>query len=326
MSKRKLDSKSFAKQKQKRRKWLTFVRMCRYGINNFSRNAWLTIAATAVMTITLLIIFTAVVAHSILSDTVGQLRDKVDMSIYVKTATTDQQAGTIAQQLRKLSSVRSVSYVSAAVSRQQQIQTNRNDVAVLAAFNEATNENPGILHIVVQNIDNTSQLSTFVNDNSLLKQSIDPAHAPSFAGERRASIESIGRAISFVEQVGVAASLVFVAISSLIIFNTIRMAIFNRKEEIQMMKLIGADKSFIRGPFVVEAMVYGFIAAIIATGLGFAGLFASSKTLASYQISVQPTVNFVTSYGVFVLLSMIALGAFIGILSSLLATQRYLKL
>ena len=104
------------------------------------------------------------------------------------------------------------------------------------------------------------------------------------------------------------------------------MAIFNRKEEIQMMKLIGADRSFIRGPFVVEAIVYGFIAAVIATGLGFAILYASSKTLESYQIAVQPTIDFVTFYAGFVLLGMIVIGAIIGVVSSLLATQRYLKL
>jgi len=112
----------------------------------------------------------------------------------------------------------------------------------------------------------------------------------------------------------------------LIIFNTIRMAIFNRKEEIQMMKLIGADKSFIRGPFVVEAIVYGFIAAIIATGLGVALLYGSAETLKSYQISVQPTIDIVTFYIGFVLLGMILTGAIIGVISSLLATRRYLKL
>lgn len=326
MSKQKLDSKSFARQKQNRRKWLTFVRMCRYGINNFSRNAWLTIAATAVMTITLLIIFTAVVTRSILADSVNELRQKVDMSIYLKTDTTDDQGNAVKQQLLKLSSVQSVDYVSAVQARGQIVQDNKNDVQYLDALKEATNKNPAILRIVVRDINDTSQLSNFVDTNSLLKQHIDPARVPSFAGERRASIESIGRAISFAEKVGVIASLVFVAISSLIIFNTIRMAIFNRKEEIQMMKLIGADSSFIRGPFVVEALVYGFIAAIIATGLGLAGLFASAKTLSSYQIDVQPTINFVTSYGVFVLLGMIALGGFIGVVSSMLATQRYLKL
>ena len=64
---------------------------------------------------------------------------------------------------------------------------------------------------------------------------------------------------------GSIATVVFVVISSLVVFNTIRMAIFNRKDEIEMMKLIGAERSFIRGPFIVEAIMYGFIAAIIAT-------------------------------------------------------------
>ena len=325
-AKRKLDSKAFARQKQSRRKWLTFVRMCRYGINNFSRNAWLTIAATAVMTITLLIIFTAVAARSVLVETVGQLRDKVDMSIYVKTETTDDEANAIIAELQKLPSVRSVTYISAAAGRELIAQENKNDVDYLEALKEATNKNPGVLRVIVEDINDTSELSTFVDTNALLQKHIDTNRAPSFAGERKASIESIGRAVGFAERVGIVASLIFVAISSLIIFNTIRMAIFNRKEEIQMMKLIGADQSFIRGPFVVEAIVYGFIAAVIATALGFAMLYASSSTLASYQIAVQPTIDFVTFYAGFVLLGMILVGAFIGVVSSLLATRRYLKL
>ena len=326
MSRRKLDSKAFAKQKQSRRKWLTFVRMCRYGVNNFSRNAWLTIAATAVMTITLLIIFIAVASRSILIETVGQLRDKVDMSIYLKTDTPDDQANAIKKELLTLSTVKSVTYVSSTQARDIIAQENKNDVNYLAALNEATNMNPGILHVVVTNIDDTTQLASFVDNDKLLKQYIDTSRKPSFAGERKATIASIGHAINFAQEVGVIASLVFVTISSLIIFNTIRMAIFNRKEEIQMMKLIGADQSFIRGPFVVEAVVYGFIAAIIATGIGYGLLFSSSNTLASYDIAVQPTINFAVFYGGFVVLGMIIVGAIIGVISSLLATRRYLKI
>jgi cell division transport system permease protein len=195
----------------------------------------------------------------------------------------------------------------------------------LAALKEATNKNPGVLRVVVEDINDTSQLAAFVENNDTLKQHIDPDRAPSFAGERKASIESIGRAVGFAEKAGIIASLVFVAISSLIIFNTIRMAIFNRKEEIQMMKLIGADQSFIRGPFVVEAIVYGFIAAIIATALGFAMLYSIAPSLNGY-LNVQSTIDFITTYIGFVLLGMILVGAFIGVVSSLLATRRYLKL
>lgn len=104
------------------------------------------------------------------------------------------------------------------------------------------------------------------------------------------------------------------------------MAIFNRKEEIQMMKLIGADRSFIRGPFVVEAIVYGFIAAIVATGLGILALYSVRDKLLSYDVAVQPTIDAATLYIGFVLIAMILAGALIGVVSSLFATQKYLKL
>ena len=104
------------------------------------------------------------------------------------------------------------------------------------------------------------------------------------------------------------------------------MAIFNRREEIQMMKLIGAERSFIRGPFLVEAVVYGFFAALIATGLGFGLLVLAAPALQAQDIAVQGTLNLMTFYAGFVLLAMILIGAIIGIISSSLATRRYLKL
>jgi cell division transport system permease protein len=104
------------------------------------------------------------------------------------------------------------------------------------------------------------------------------------------------------------------------------MAIFNRKEEIQMMKLIGADKSFIRGPFLVEAIIYGIIAAIIATVLGIWALRSSAGTLASYQVSVQPAITLVTNFVPFIFLGMVGVGALIGVISSLFATYKYLKI
>lgn len=326
MSKRKLDARAFAQQKRKRRQWLTFVRMCRYGVNNFSRNAWLTIAATAVMTITLLIVFMTMSARQVLVDTVDQIKEKVDMSIYLQSDTTEAQATAIKQDLLKLSSVKRVTYISAAQARENNANNNKDDIGVLNAIKEATNKLPSTLRINLNDINDTSQLNDFVKNNKDLKEHIDPDRSPSFAGERRDAIQNIGRWVGFAEKIGLAASGLFVIISSLIVFNTIRMAIFNRKEEIQMMKLIGADRSFIRGPFVVEAVVYGFIAAIVATGAGIAILYSSSEKLLSYGVVIQPTISFVTNYLAFILLAMIAIGAIIGVLSSLFATRKYLKI
>jgi cell division transport system permease protein len=130
----------------------------------------------------------------------------------------------------------------------------------------------------------------------------------------------------FAERFGIGTAILFIASSSLIIFNTIRMAIFNRKDEIQMMKLIGADRSFIRGPFIVEAVFYGFIAAVIATIIGITVLYISKDGLQSYGIQIETVVRFVTNYAGVTLLGMMLVGAIIGVVSSLLATRRYLKI
>lgn len=326
MSKRKLDAKAFSHQKRTRRQWITFVRMCRYGVNNFSRNAWLTIAATAVMTVTLLIIFTTVAARNVLVDTIGEIRDKVDMSIYVKTATSAEDVATIEAGLSKLSTVKRVSYISPEDARKAFAETNKTNSGALEALNEASNQFPGTFRISPTDINKTDELKAFVKDNPVLKKDIDTNRPPSFAGTRRSAIENIGRFLNFAQVAGLIASIIFIAISSLIIFNTIRMAIFNRKDEIQMMKLIGADRGFIRGPFIVEAMVYGFIAAVVATALGISLLYSSSQKLLDYGILVKGTLNYVTDYLPLVILAMIVLGALIGTISSLLATRRYLKI
>ena len=318
--------KALSQQKRHRRQWITFLRMCRYGVNNFTRNAWLTIAATAVMTITLFVVFLSFASHNVLTDTVDQLRDKVSMSLYLKTDTSQDDVDAVVSEVKKLSSVTDVSVRSPEDARSAFIEENKSDSGTIGAVEEATNKFPWTLSIKILNINDTSQLANIVEDNKLVADHIDPDRAPSFAGSRRSAIESIGRAADFAQKIGILASVVFVGISMLIIFNTIRMAIFNRREEIQMMKLIGAERSFIRGPFLVEAIVYGFFAAVIATGLGFALLIFAAPTLKTYEINIQPTVDLATYYLGFLLLAMIVIGAIIGVVSSLLATRRYLKI
>ena len=326
MSKRKVDSKTFAQQRRRRRRFLTFFRMVRYGVNNFSRNAWLTIAATAVMTITLLIIFTAFVARDILTNTVNTIRDSVDMTVYVKSDTDETDVRTVAQKIEQLATVRSTSIITPSEARQEYINKKKTDANSLNALNNSDADFLWSIRIKMVDINNVTELEQFVKDDAALKKIIDTNNEPSFAGPYKDAIEKIGGAVRFADRTGIIAGSVFVVISSLIIFNTIRMAIFNRREEIQMMKLIGAERSFIRGPFVVEAIMYGFIAAIIATGLGVLGVYAAQGTLEGNGIAIGQTADWLIIYSPFVLLAMIVIGAFIGIVSSLLATRHYLKI
>lgn len=325
-NKKKLDAKTISQQKRHRRQWITFLRMCRYGVNNFTRNAWLTIAATAVMTITLFVIFVSVISQNVMSNTLETVRDRVTMAIYLKTETTSEDVQKVVAEVEKLDSVVEVTTQSPEQAREDFIEKNKTDAGTLDAVKEATNKLPWTLNIRIVDINDTTELAALVKDNEVVKAHVDPDREPSFAGSRRDAIETIANTAAFAQNVGIIVSVVFVAISTLIIFNTIRMAIFNRREEIQMMKLIGAERSFIRGPFIVEAVVYGFFAALLASGIGFALFIFAAPSLRAVDITVDPTTQLLTIYAGFVLLAMIIIGALIGIISSLLATRRYLKL
>jgi cell division transport system permease protein len=317
-------AKTIKQQKRHRRQWITFLRMCRYGVNNFTRNAWLTVAATVVMTLTLLIIFLSVTARNVLVDTGSQISSTVKPSIYLKTDTDEAVVNDVADELRDLQSVTSVTIESPSEARQKIAEDNSSNATYLEAIKEMNSQLPWTISVSTADINDTNELLEFVSTNEAI---LDNASRPaSFQGERRATIDVIAGAVQFAQNLGFVVGGVFVLISMLIIFNTIRMAIFNRRDEIQMMKLIGADRSFIRGPFLVEAMFYGFIAALIATLVGYGILYAVQPTLADNEISIQPTIDFLVSYVGFVLLGMILIGALIGIISSTLATRRYLKI
>ena len=323
---KKVTAKEFALQKRKRRQWITFVRMLRYGVNNFSRNAWLTVAATAMMTLTLFVIMVSFVSRNVLLDTVAQIRDRVTMSMYVQHDADEEEIAQAQRDIERLEGVTSVQYVSPSEYKEEYRENNREDERALAALNLADVPFPGVFRVNVADINNPEMLDEYVRTNELYQEIADSERDPSFAGDRRDAIDAIGRWVGFAEKMGLFMSIVLATISSLIVFNTIRMAIFNRKEEIKMMKLIGADKSFIRGPFLVEAAVYGLIAAVIATVLCVALLMAAQPTLESYGILIDPTLNFMTVYVGFVLLGTILLGALIGVISSLFATRKYLKI
>ena len=254
---KKQNSKVIMQHKQRRRKTLTLWRITKYGANSFVRNAWLSVAATAVMTVTLVIIFGSLLARSILMDTVDDIKNKVDMSIYLKKGVSNSDILKMQKAIKDLPSVTDITYTSPQEARDRFARKNSADADIRKALIESNNEFFGIFNVKLVDISNSTELKNLVENNKLIKSNLDPDHPPTYASDRNEIIKNISNTINFAEKVGILAGSIFVIIASLIIFNTIRMAIFNRREEIYMMKLIGANKSFIAGPFLVEISARG---------------------------------------------------------------------
>ncbi len=314
--------------KRFRRKWVTWMRMLRYGINSFTRNSWLTIAATAVMTVTLLIILMAVVARVLLGNIITSTQDRVSIPINLRPDATQQQIRTAKEKLAAVSDVKEVQYLTLEQMKKEYIETAKPSVEELRAISDLP-VSPFFpkFSVILHDANQTDELKKFVRSdpNILAVLHTDPRRAPVFSGDSSKIIRTISSWISTAQTIGLIAGVAFIAISTLIIFNTIRMAIFNRRDEIEMMKLIGADKGFIRNPFVVEAVMYGWVAAILATVIGCVAFLALEAKLNTYGIGTSNIHTAIIFYWWLIFGAVAGVGTAIGVLSSRLAVQRYLK-
>jgi cell division transport system permease protein len=293
---------------------------------SFARNAWMTVAAIAIMTITLMIISATLIARNVMSTVVSDVVDKVSMSVYLKQELSAAEVGGIADEMGALDSVASVAMTSPTEANEAAIakmieKENITNPDVIEALREAPNKLPWTINVKIFDLNDTVELEDFVYNSAIMEGKLD-AKPPSFSGSKRESINTIAAVAGGVEKFGLIAGVVFMVIAVLVIFNTIRMAIFSRREEIYMMKLIGAGKSFIRGPFVIEAMMYGFVAAGITCGAVWGVMMFLSERIGA---TIEPTVGLLREWWWVAGLGLVAVGSLIGIVSAMLAAKKYLK-
>lgn len=309
------------------KRYNTFRRIVRTGLLNFVRNAWLAIAAIAIMTVTLTIILFSIVANATFANTIAQINDKIDISVYLKDDITDRQRKQLTEALKELPNVRDVSYVSKEDALEKYRTDNANKQSLLQAISETGNPLPASLSIDPVDPTKIETIRQFLDkpENKALQ---DPQAGTSYSGERKVAIDNISHATSILRRVGVVAVLLFAIISVLIIFNTIQMAIFNRRDELTIMRLLGATTWYIRGPFVVESILHGIIAAIVSVTILHAIFVTASSALRASSLGLLD-ISYSSQYfsdNFFKLLTMqLLIGIVIGAVSSTIATRRYLK-
>ncbi|HEY1645703.1 MAG TPA: permease-like cell division protein FtsX [Candidatus Saccharimonadales bacterium] len=308
-----------------KRRLITLGRIIQTGVLNFMRNIGLAVAAVAVMVVTLTVLLLSVVINSTFSNTVAQITTKIDISVYLKDSDTTAQTNQLISQLKGLSNVASVQYLDKAQVLKQYEAQNAGNQGLALAISETSNPLPATIHVKPKNLNKISSIKSFlVEPNVAALQS----NAPSYSGTLEQAINNITHATDILRELGVIAVIVFAVICVLIIFNTLQMAIFNRRDEIQIMRLLGANTSYIRGPFVVESAIYGFLAAIISVLLINSLFVTASSTLQATTLgllNIGYATNYFDSHFWLFLTTQILIGIMIGAVSATIATRRYLK-
>jgi cell division transport system permease protein len=309
-----------------KRKLITFERVIKTGFVNFIRNISLSVAATAVMVVTLTIVLFSVIANATFTNTIDQITDKIDISVYLKDSVNEQQRNDLITKLKGLQNVRSIEYVSKDQALENYQKANQDNLDLLLAISQTDNPLPATIQVKPKDPLKIDEIKNVLEKPDVKQLQ---SNETSYSGDRKAAIDKITNATAFFTKAVFIGIIVFAVISMLIIFNTIQMAIFNRRDELTIMRLLGASTWYIKGPFIVETMLYGIVSAVVSLSLCNA-LFvvqdqafdASSLGLLDIKFANQ---YFSDHFLLFLAMQLIA-GMAIGAISALIATQRYLKL
>lgn len=303
------------------RRWITTWRVMQAGTRNFFRNAWLSIAAIAMMVITLTVILGSIILNIALNDTLDEVTNKIDIAIYFNDEVTTETVEQIQQDLQNDPNVTGTVYISKDQALSRYRDQNRDNPELLEAINERENPLPSSLEVRVSDLKQIDGIIAITQDEDYLAS----IQETSLGEDRKKTIDRIANIKEFLITAGLGASVIFAGVAILIIFNTIRIAIFSRSDEIQIMRLIGATNSFIRGPFIWEAMLDGIVAATITLVVAYMAIFAGATKIINY-VNFSSTITIFENYWTLVGIGVIALGMLIGVVSSVLAMTRYLKL
>ena len=304
-------------------------RIIKYGTKGFGRNIWLSSAATIVMAITLIILFVTVVASAILTNTANMMRDKIDITIYFEPETSVKDLDELKEIISKDGNIKSVVVSTSEEEYEKFLAENAESEEIINVLDDEMkalmiSKMQATMRIKVYDVDNLDSIKSIVENDEKFQKYLDDEMAPTY-DVNQVEIATITSWARIARTGGLVLAIVFLIISVLIIFSTIRMAIFSRREEIYMMKLVGADKHFIRGPFLVEAEICGVIAGLIAATVSYFGFMFLAPKLSGYGINVEEIVSLLESNKlIIVYLVFVGIGIIIGRVSADLAVSKYL--
>lgn len=304
--------------------WVTIKRVIKSGWTNFRRNGLVSYAAVLVTTITLSVIAALFLFQASLSSLIVSLQDKVDISVYFTVDAPEEKILNLKQTLEKIPEVRSVEYTSADEEVLQFRERHADDYLTLQALDEIGN-NPfgGSISIKAKDSVQYETISRMLEgDSDVARENAQIIERINFA-QNKIVIEKLNRLIAGAREGGLAVTVVLALISIIIMFTTVRLTIYMVREEIGVMRLVGASGAYIRGPFLVEGMLYGIFAWVITIILFLPITYFATRSLDGLlPINLyQYYVSHLFSVGGMILL----ISLFLGAVSSMLAVRKYLN-
>lgn len=301
-----------------------FRRVIKAGFVGFWRNAYVSLASIFALTVALFVIGATMFIDQLLTTSLNTLQSKVDINVYFVPDAPQAEIDRLVTGLEALPEVEYVKFTSREDALAEYRLRNQNDEIAMQALEEL-NENPLGANLAVQ-AEQTSQyeiIAKYLDEQQANEQpQLQVIDEVNFA-KNKDSIDTLTGVINATEKASLAVMVVLLIASVLITFNTIRLAIYTAREEISIMRLVGASNMFIRGPFMLQGVMYGFLAGLTAL-ISFYPIMVwlGPRTEEFFELNLL-TYYFDNLGYIFVVL--VGIGVVLGLVSSTLAIARHLK-
>ena len=288
------------------------------GARNIRANRQMSIASIGVLVACMLLIGAAVLFSLNADAVMGYIESQNDVVVFVKDKASDKEAEGLGDTLMEVDNVASVRYISKKEALEGQMEKLGNSSYLMDALME-DNPLPATYYVKVKDLELLSATVEEIQDLDLVLDVNSPT-------DMAATLVGIKKAVNLG---GLAIVAILGAVSILIVSNTIKLTVFNRRREISIMKYVGATDSFIRLPFLVEGVIIGLCSALLAFGLLWVGYYylldwLSTGTSSWLQLAYQNLIQF-EDIAYRMLAGFCGAGVVFGIAGSLFFVGRYLK-
>lgn len=306
--------------------WVNTKRILRSGFVNFWRNSIVSIASVLIMTVTLFTLGLVIFMGALLQGFLIQIQDKVDVNIYFTTTAPGESIVSLKSEVEKLPEVASVAYTSREDALTAFQERHADDYLTIQALQEL-GDNPlgATLGVKARETSQYESIAKYLGSRTDLTTGSGAIIDKINYEQNRVAIERLTAVIDGARTLGFAVTFFLIIVSIVITFNTVRLAIYTAREEIAVMRLVGASNWYTRGPFIVEGVMYGVFSAIIALILFYPATLWLGRVTEKFFGGVNLFSYYTSNFGE-VFLVVVGGGTLLGAVASFLAVRKYLKI
>ena len=306
--------------------WIKLKRIVRSGFFSFWRNGFVSLSSILVMMVTLFVIGSTIFSGAILTSTLEQIKDKVDINVYLIRTAPESDILALKKDLEQLPEVLPpVTYISRDEALANFKTRHQNDQFTLQALDElGVNPLGATLNIKAKDPSQYESIAQFLQSKSTANGSNNSIIDKVNYYQNKDAIDRLTHIINSANKLGFILTIFLIIISVLITFNTLRLVIYMSRDEISVMRLVGASTGYIRGPFFIAGAIYGFISAILTLILFYPETLWLGKTTEDFFVGLNIFHYYASNFGQTFLIIVLS-GIAIGSVSSFLAVRKYLK-